>query len=62
MSEKCEQPCEVWARVTGYLRPTAAWNNGKQEEFIDRVNYQQRNTGAHDTVIVVDGNGRMSNE
>lgn len=26
-------PCEVYSRVCGYLRPTAAWNKGKQEEF-----------------------------
>ncbi|MBU2577063.1 MAG: anaerobic ribonucleoside-triphosphate reductase [Nanoarchaeota archaeon] len=29
--------CEVWSRVCGYLRPTARWNEGKLEEFKDRV-------------------------
>jgi hypothetical protein len=44
------------------MRPVSAWNLGKKQEFKDRVEYQQRNSGAHDTVVVVDGNGRMSNE
>lgn len=30
------QPCEVYSRVVGYLRPVAQWNDGKQEEFKDR--------------------------
>jgi len=62
MSDKCGQACETYARVSGYMRPVSAWNLGKKQEFKDRVEYQQRNSGAHDTVVVVDGNGRMSNE
>lgn len=27
------QPCEVYSRVIGYLRPVGQWNEGKQEEF-----------------------------
>jgi hypothetical protein len=27
------QPCEVYSRVVGYLRPVAQWNDGKQAEF-----------------------------
>jgi ribonucleoside-triphosphate reductase len=32
---KCtvEQPCEVYSRVVGYLRPVQQWHHGKQEEF-----------------------------
>ena len=32
---KCtiEQPCEVYSRIVGYLRPIDQWNKGKQEEF-----------------------------
>ena len=26
------QPCEVYSRVCGYLRPTKQWNLGKQAE------------------------------
>jgi len=29
-------PCEVYSRVTGYIRPLSAWNPGKQQEFKDR--------------------------
>lgn len=27
------QPCEVYSRVIGYLRPVSQWNDGKQAEF-----------------------------
>ena len=31
--------CEVYSRVVGYFRPVKQWNNGKQEEYADRVTY-----------------------
>lgn len=31
--------CEVWSRVVGYLRPVSQWNEGKQEEFKMRENF-----------------------
>lgn len=30
------QPCEVYSRVVGYIRPIDTWNEGKQQEFEDR--------------------------
>lgn len=27
------QPCEVYSRVVGYLRPVKQWNKGKREEM-----------------------------
>ena len=30
-------PCEVFCRIVGYYRPLHNWNNGKKEEFHDRV-------------------------
>jgi len=35
---KCtiKQPCEVYSRIVGYLRPVRQWNKGKQREFDDR--------------------------
>ena len=33
---KCEQSCEIYSRVVGYLRPVRQWNQGKQEEFRTR--------------------------
>jgi len=39
---KCtiEQPCEVYSRVVGYLRPVQQWNLGKQQEFKERKEYK----------------------
>lgn len=38
---KCviKQPCEVYSRVVGYLRPVQQWNKGKKQEFFDRREY-----------------------
>ncbi len=32
--------CEVYSRVSGYLRPVQQWNDGKQAEFADRVTFK----------------------
>ena len=39
---KCtiKQPCEVYSRVVGYLRPVQQWNFGKKEEFKRRREYR----------------------
>jgi len=39
---KCtiKQPCEVYSRVVGYLRPVKQWNVGKQQEFKDRKEFK----------------------
>ena len=39
---KCtiDQPCEVYSRVVGYLRPVQQWNKGKQEEFKERLEFK----------------------
>ena len=31
--------CEVYSRITGYMRPTMAWGPGKRQEFKDRKVY-----------------------
>ena len=38
---KCavKQPCEVYSRIVGYLRPVSQWNFGKQQEFRDRKEF-----------------------
>lgn len=36
----CERPTEVYSRVVGYLRPVSQWNDGKQQEFMERVTYR----------------------
>lgn len=35
-----KQPCEVYSRVVGYLRPVQQWHTGKQEEFKWRREYR----------------------
>ena len=39
---KCtiKQPCEVYSRIVGYLRPVQQWNKGKKEEFRQREEFQ----------------------
>jgi len=39
-----KQPCEVYSRIVGYLRPVSQWNNGKQEEFKERKEFKIRKT------------------
>ena len=31
--------CEVYSRVVGYIRPVENWNDAKQSEFGDRVEF-----------------------
>lgn len=33
------QPCEVYSRVVGYLRPVKQWNPGKKAEYEMRKEY-----------------------
>ena len=33
------QPCDVYSRVVGYLRPVGNWNSGKQAEWKTRKDY-----------------------
>lgn len=40
---KCSKDCEVYSRVTGYLRPVGQWNAGKQAEFKLRTPYKSEN-------------------
>jgi len=30
---KCNEDCEIYSRIVGYLRPVNQWNKGKKEEF-----------------------------
>jgi hypothetical protein len=33
------QPCEVYSRVVGYIRPVQQWHKGKQEEYHERQEF-----------------------
>ncbi|MBR3484102.1 MAG: ribonucleoside triphosphate reductase [Lachnospiraceae bacterium] len=35
----CGKKTEVYSRITGYYRPVQNWNDGKLQEYADRVNY-----------------------
>ncbi len=39
---KCtiKQPCEVYSRIVGYLRPLTQWNTGKVQEFHERKEFK----------------------
>ncbi len=37
------QPCEVYSRIVGYLRPVEQWNLGKKQEFKERKEYKIKN-------------------
>lgn len=40
--DKCDGKMEVFSRVVGYYRPVTNWNNGKREEYKDRVEYLEK--------------------
>ena len=35
----CSAKTEVYSRITGYYRPVQNWNDGKTQEFKDRLTY-----------------------
>ncbi len=39
--DKCGQKTEVYSRVVGYFRPVQNWNEGKKQEFCERVAYSE---------------------
>lgn len=44
---KCviEQPCEVYSRIVGYLRPVQQWNKGKKQEYAERKTFKLAGKG-----------------
>ncbi|MDQ7790114.1 MAG: anaerobic ribonucleoside-triphosphate reductase, partial [Clostridia bacterium] len=37
---KCGGTTEVYTRIVGYYWPISQWNEGKKEEYKDRINFQ----------------------
>jgi len=33
------QPCEVYSRVVGYIRPVQQWHKGKKQEYEERQEF-----------------------
>ena len=48
----CGEKTEIYSRITGYYRPVQNWNEGKMQEFKDRVTYDP----AKSTLKGVSGN------
>jgi ribonucleoside-triphosphate reductase len=40
----CKAHVDVYSRPCGYLTSTSRWNDGKQEEFKDRAEYETWNS------------------
>jgi anaerobic ribonucleoside-triphosphate reductase len=36
----CDGSADTYTRISGYYRPVSAWNDGKQAEFLSRLEYQ----------------------
>ena len=43
----CGRRTEVYSRITGYYRPIQNWNDGKTEEFKNRLEYVPENSRLH---------------
>jgi hypothetical protein len=59
------QPCEVYSRVVGYIRPVGQWNKGKQSEWKDRVSFELKGgklTERLDTGAIRNNSKEESNE
>lgn len=39
---KCNKETEVYSRIVGYFRPIKNWNDGKREEFVHRVTFNEK--------------------
>ena len=40
----CGKETEVFSRIVGYFRPVQNWNAGKQEEFKERLEFDEKKT------------------
>ena len=45
LNDEERQPCEVWTRVMGYLRPVSEFNKGKKSEFYTRKYFAEGKAG-----------------
>ena len=42
------QPCEVYSRVVGYIRPVQQWHKGKKQEYGERAEFKMPAAGSCD--------------
>lgn len=52
----CGQKTEIYSRITGYYRPVQNWNDGKVQEFRDRLEYdiEQSYMNEHEAVRIAE--------
>ena len=55
----CHDRVDVYSRPCGYLRPTTTWNDGKQQEFKERSEYE---TWANDIIARKSAHKEMSTD
>jgi anaerobic ribonucleoside-triphosphate reductase len=41
-NERCNRETEVFSRIVGYYRPIKLWNDGKKEEFRERLTFSEK--------------------
>lgn len=41
LSDAERQPCEIYTRVMGYIRPVSEFNRGKQSEYKERECFKE---------------------
>ena len=59
----CGKPAEVYSRITGYYRPVQNWNDGKAQEFKDRLEYNiGRSKLTHNGPVNTQNDNGSSNE
>ena len=47
----CGRDAEVYSRITGYYRPVRNWNDGKSQEFRDRLEYNIKDAIAYEPAV-----------
>jgi hypothetical protein len=45
LTDEERQPCEIYTRVMGYIRPVSEFNRGKKSEYLARVCFQEPTAG-----------------
>lgn len=55
-----KQPCEVYSRVVGYIRPVNQWHKGKQQEYGERKEFFCPNEDSDKTVEILE-NSQVAN-
>ncbi len=48
-----KQPCEVYSRVVGYIRPVNQWHKGKQQEYKERKEFGQAEAAVKEVLTKV---------